>query len=914
LTGGLGFDEWQVFQTEHLRTEQVSALARLARTYGSQGDFDLALAYTQRWLELDPLDELAYQQIMQLYLARGQRTEALRQYQACAQILRQEIDASPSAATVRLYQQAQQDEILVRAVPELSQTAIYGPDSSAEYVRRLPTALTPFVGRETEQAEIIGLLRDEPKCRLVTLIGPGGIGKTRLALQVAQEIGQAGLGDAAYPHGVVFVSLESIGSPEFLVPAIAQTLGFTLHGGKDAAAELFDYVREKTLLLVLDNVEHLLTPLTSSSSDLLQQGAGGVLKLLADVLQHAPGVKLLVTSREQLNLRGEWRVNLHGLSFPASDGPATTDIERYSAVQLFLQTARRVQPGFALSATNQLWIARICQLVDGIPLGIELAAAWVRMLTCEEIAGEIERSLEFLSTPLHDVPERQRSLRAVLDYTWRSLSPAEQQVFQRMSVFVGGFTQSAAEQVVGAALPVLLALVDKGLLRRQPSGRYDRHPLLWRLAVDQLNALPEEHAAMHDCHSAYYAALLARQAARLKGREQKAALAVIDDDIENVRVAWHWAVEHRREPEIAEAVDGLYLFYEIRGLYQEGLDAFGLAARQFSSVSNKTQTPLVGRLTTRQGAFGLRLGANSAARALLREGLSTLRHAGPEWVTEVAFALDRLGILLMGSGDLVEARHCCEESVTIFRRSQDVHALATALFDLGELLTQSGEYAAGHVSLEESIALAKSSGDLRLLAHALGDIGFLEETQKKYPEARAHYQECLSICQALGDRRMIGLLLNNMGFVAALSGEYAQAVPWLQQSLTILKEIGARQDISTVLDSLGYAMCGLGDAAAARRYYREGVRLAMDIQAISDALCCLVGMAGALSLDQQSLRALDVLVFALSHPKTPPYAKERGERLLAELAVHFSPEAIAQARARSQAKDLETVAAELLAD
>ena len=346
----------------------------------------------------------------------------------------------------------------------------------------LPPAPTPFVGREGELAEIEQLLSD-PACRLLTLVGPGGIGKTRLALEAAHVM----VDTATFPNGVYFASLQPLTSPEFIISTIADALSFQFYSGADPRQQLLDYLREKSLLLVLDNVEHLLEDIS----------------LVSEMLAAAPGVHILATSRERLNLREEWVLEVSGLNSPAVE--TEINLESYSAIELFVQQARRVSVGFALDNANQSAVVRICHLVGGMPLGIELAAAWVRALSCEQIADEIERSLDVLETPTRNIEPRHRTMRAALDQSWQLLSDVEQNVFKRLSVFRGGFTREAAEYVARATLRTLTGLVDKSMVRVNAGGRYDLQELLRQYAEEKLGEMPAEQEQTRDRHSTYYA-------------------------------------------------------------------------------------------------------------------------------------------------------------------------------------------------------------------------------------------------------------------------------------------------------------------------------------------------------------------------------------------------------------------------
>jgi len=336
-----------------------------------------------------------------------------------------------------------------------------------------PMPTNPLIGRKPELQEILRLL-GLPECRLLTIAGQGGVGKTRLAVQVGEDLSAAN--PPPFSEGTWFVPLAPITATENIPKAISQAIGFDLAGPLTPEDQLLNYLQEKTLLLLLDNAEHLL------------EGA----KTFSKILERAPGVKLLVTSRERLNLRSEWVFDLQGLPVPPLD--AHEGSEEYSAVKLFLDRFRQVQNDFSLQEEDRPVVDHICRMLDGIPLGIELAAAWVRTLPLGEIAAEIAHDLDFLTTSARDIPERHRSLRVVFDHSWSLLLPAEQRAMRQLSVFKGGFTREAAQDIAEAPLPVLNSLIDKSLLRRSEPARYDFHELVRGYAAVRLAEETEEEA------------------------------------------------------------------------------------------------------------------------------------------------------------------------------------------------------------------------------------------------------------------------------------------------------------------------------------------------------------------------------------------------------------------------------------
>jgi predicted ATPase len=586
LRDSADFDEWQFFQAESLRQELALALETLARGHSAQGEHQVAIPYARRWLALDPLHEPAQRCLMRLYAWSGQRAAALRQYAECQRVLGEELGAPPEEETTQLYQ-----AIKEKREPPPPETRTIAPVSAQTPGRKhnLPVQLTPFVGRETTLAEIRERL-DDPACRLLTLVGPGGSGKTRLALQTAERLVQERT--RPYAHGVFFVSLAPLDAVEAIAPTIAQALSYSFYQAVEAQQQLLDYLRQKEILLILDNLEHLLP---------------GV-DLLTEILKIAPGIKILATSRTSLNLDGEHLYRVAGMEYPQGAQQPENALQ-YSAVKLFLQAARRAQPDFELTDKNLGDVVQICRMVGGMPLGIRLAAAWAEMLTPAEIATEMHRDLDFLETDQRDVPRQQRSLRAVFDHSWRLLTDQQQEIFQGLSVFRGGFTDQAAQQVTGATLRQLMALINKSLLQREPTGRYQVHELSRQFAADKLRRAeklaqsPTARETAHEQHSAYYAAALQEWAADLKGPRQQTALAEMDAEIENARAAWNWALGQGAVQRLEQAMEGLCLFYTRRGRYREGRAACQAAAEKLLEAPGVQAQALAW-----QGAFNQELG------------------------------------------------------------------------------------------------------------------------------------------------------------------------------------------------------------------------------------------------------------------------------------------------------------------
>ncbi|MBV7331016.1 AAA family ATPase [Chloroflexi bacterium TSY] len=551
-----------------------------------------AIRHARHVLGFEPWREETHRQLMLMMAQSGQRSAALAQYEICQRILAEELAIEPDAATTELANQIRVGGI-ERVEPAQSkrpsrleghtaghsQTQSSAPSSENLVTSRgltapshnLPTPSTSFIGRSEEVVEICRLLREEPECRLLSLIGSGGIGKTRLAIEVASGLKEE------FDDGVYFVGLAAVSEPILIVSAIADVLGLTFSGRQDPKIQLLAYLRERHLLIVVDNFEHLL------------DGA----ELLADIVTSAPNVQLLVTSRERLNLQEEWNFTLQGMGFPQRIEEHDS-VSGYPAIQLFLQRARQAETMFNPTDDEINHIGRICQLVGGAPLGIELAAAWVSTLSCHEIAQEIEQSLDFLTTSLQNVPERHRSIRAVLAQTWQRLAADEQEVMRKLSLFQGGFTYDVAKEITGVSLPMLVRLADKSLLRRSGesirSGRYNMHDLIQRFAQEKLAEQPAEAEPVQHQFCCYFADRLQALEPDLLNERQGQVYIWIRQEIHNIQASWDYALQEEPVDVVDQFIESLGNYYAINARYHQGLHFTAQAVQRLRSVPQRDRS------------------------------------------------------------------------------------------------------------------------------------------------------------------------------------------------------------------------------------------------------------------------------------------------------------------------------------
>jgi predicted ATPase/DNA-binding XRE family transcriptional regulator len=738
------------------------------------------------------------------------------------------------------------------------------PDLELARPAHLPAPATLFIGRDEELALIARLLAN-PACRLVTLTGPGGIGKTRLAIEAGRRAGL--LREAA------FVPLAPVADASAIVPAIAAALGFKFHGTGDITTQLLHYLRNRENLLILDNMEHLL------------DGAD----VLARIVEQAPGIKLLVTSRERLRLQGEWIVEVGGLPV------ASDDLGQGAAVTLFWERAERVRRGILADARLGDVVARICRMVEGMPLGIELAAAWAHLLPIEEIADEIARNLDFLRTTTRDLPERHRSLRAVFDYSWDRLEPAEQAALCKLSVFRGGFTRAAATEVAGASLAALAALVDKSLLRRhaQPdgTGRYELHEIVRQFAATKLDQ--HEWMQVEAGHAHYYAAFLEQCAPALRGADQCRTLARLEAEIDNLRLAWDWAIGHDACELIYRAASGMEWFYDLRDWRQEGVRAFERAATALRRPEEKAATSATGnedlrsralaRALGRRASLLVNLGEFAAAQASLDECLALLR-AHPDPDTE-ADALMCRAIAHYMRGDYSLSRQEVAQSLALSRRIGYRWNTAMGLSWLGLIDHAQGDYAAAHRWFHQSLEIWRVVGDQRGLGFCLSYGSMTAQELGSYAEAQTLLQESLAVNSAIGHRLGAGSALNHLGRLAHVQGDYLEAHYLFRESVDLFREIGDRWSMARALTYLGNTLQTLGRHEEAREALLQALRLAVEARAMPVALDIMVGLVPLLVRDGAALQAQELLDHVLHNAASGKETRDVARRLDAALFV-----------------------------
>jgi len=800
------FESWAAERRAYYRRLAVSLFDRLAETFLASEAYAQAEGYARRQLVLDDLNEPAVRQLMRALAAQDQRSPALAEFKGLQQRLVEELAIEPAPETFALFRIIQAGELAMpggslpqQAVPGAEVTAGESAPTGPVVVHNLPAQPTPFVGRQEELAEIGRLLDERSNNRLITLLGQGGSGKSRLALEAGSRLVKEKT--EAFPDGIWFVPLAALSNADSVVTEVAQRIGMRFTG-TDVLREqqLADFLAKKKLLLILDNYEHLLLNKT--------------LPLPATILSQAADVSMLVTTRARLNVRGEQFLPITGLTLPEEATPFDAgEVTNFSAIALFVQSSTRVRADFELDETNWPEIVRICRMVEGLPLGIELAATWMEILTPEEIAAEIKHSLDFLSAEYSDIPERQRSMRAVFNASWQLLSTVEQQTIQRLSVCRGAFSREAAAAVASADIRMLLALVSKSWLLQEQVGDYQLHELLRQYSQEKLNVEPVEYRSARRDHAIYFAKWLEGLGNAVRSHGQKEALEAVAGSFENIRLAWAWlAVEGEISTLTRQMLPALVRFCGVRSRGQDMLAMVGAAQSGISKGRLKSLDAAileVAGLAFTQGLYapqfleGGNLGYEIPAEPIERiwlafEGIDA-RQVDGVWPTLAAvfYAWDT-------KRDL-ESMARLQELAAAYEQAGNDWSRAFVMKYLG--LIQGSPFS---FKTDESMASA-SAANLH--------------TYNRQVAARL-LRRAASIFKKIGDQLEQADSLRILGGVFLFHEPELSIGPW-QQAKTLFEESGDLVMVADISAALGFRSLWLGDFEEGFASFREG-RLALE--------------------------------------------------------------------------------------
>ena len=793
---GIELEEW-VYSTRELFAGYArKAMLHLAESDAAAGDFAEALKRTEAAYKLNAAPDLEPAELTRLYT-----------------LLRS--GDSPLAAS--LSQEAQTYGLTLSQTVEEAQRKLRNLQSTPHNLPKQPTS---FVGRELELAEITRLFDDEDR-RLVTLLGYGGAGKSRMALQVAWRL----LEQDKFENGVYFVALDALTNPSAIPIKVMEALEIEIAGGgaEEPLAYLGEHLQDKQMLLVLDNYEHLIEAAT----------------LTTELLAACPNLKLLVTSRERLNVSEEWVAPLTGLTFPPEVGLELEAVPSYDAVRLFLQRAERAHPSFVPSDEDLAAIAGICQLVEGSPLAIELAAAWVRGLKLADIAAELRRNFSLLETATRDVQDRHRSIHAAFEHSWQLLSIQEQKTYRQFAVFRGGFTKEAAQAVADASPTTLLRLVDKSLLRLSETGRYDRHPLLYEYSWQKLSKYPEEVKQAKDRHASYYAKFMVHRLEEEYGPDHKIIIDALEQELPNVRAAWPHILDKQDYEQLTQVRKGLFRYHRYRGNPQETVamlyealpllekhekarealgGILGLLAILHQQLGQLEQCKTVVEqsvevlkhsddlkvktsLSSRRASLNLRLGEYKEAVKYYGEALEASKRSGNR--VDEGISLANLGVSYRGLGNYELAEKYTLDSIALDRDLDNLEGTGSDLVILANLYLATDRLEEAERAFEEALELGQKIGFQHLIAQSLTGLGECAFKARHYTKAEALYREAQEVLLKASDFGQGIEVEYGLARVERVLGRYDAAHQRLHHALTKATKSGL---ISSILEGLfGFA-------------------------------------------------------------------------------------------------------------
>ena len=884
------FDDWQSAQSQSMKSSLDVGFERLIRCLREEGELEKAIDYAQRWLELEASNEAAHRQLMELYARSGGTAAALRQYEECVRILEEETDSSPQEETIRLYEKIKSNafsEEKTSPSEEASPTEREmetepTPEPRDTFPNNLPLQLTSFIGRVREIAEIKRLLSTT---RSLTLTGAGGCGKTRLALEVAAQLVEE------YEDGVWVVELASLSDPALVPQEVALALDVSEQPGRSFSDTLSDYLKSKSTLLILDNCEHVIDVCATFSETLLRS---------------CPNLKIIASSREALGIAGELTYRVPSMSLPdPKELPILENIGEYEALSLFIERAAFNEPTFAVTVGNIEALTQICHRLDGIPLALELAAARVKALSPEQILERLDDRFRLLTGGSRTALPRQQTLRSTIDWSYNQLSEKEKVLFNRTSVFMGGWNLDAAEAICAdegiedyEVLDLLTQLEEKSLVvLEKASSKEDvspkgkgvgeaRYRLLETVRQYSRDKLLEsgEASTIRDRHLEWYLELAELWGPGILGPDQVEFLDRLETEYDNMRSALEWSQGSGGE---------------------SGSGDSGKSLSDSHSPSSERGLQLAAAL----GWFWWARGYNSEGQKWLEEALSAGTKSA-ETKSARAKALYFAGWLLNFKCDYRQAVEVLEESLALCRELGDLRGIGLSRALLGTISWQQGDYVRGRALIEENISISREWEDKTWIAGSLGGLGVIERHYGDYERAKALLEEALALFRELGNNFLINVQLLDLGLVACSQGDYERAKRLGEESLSYFREEGNKRVIGLLLRLLGLVALGGDEHDRASDLFREGLVLSGEEGAKLEMVQIVEGLARVAVVQEghersaRLLGASEGIREAIGAP-LPPADHDEHEETVTTLRAELGEEAFAAGWTEGRAMSME---------
>lgn len=756
------------------------------------------------------------------------------------------------------------------AVALARQLGITREHGSQNIFNNVPIATGTLWGRDSDLTAIVNLL-NQPDTRLINVVAPGGMGKTRLATEVAHQV------QTNYKDGVYFFNLAPLGSSQNMIPLMVEL--FNLRpSGRDAMKPILDFCRDKTLLLLFDNFETVM-----DGKDYLVQ-----------ILGTAPGVRIITTSRERFDIPQETVYVLDSL--------------KTEAEELFVEAAKRRSQDFAVTEHNMPYITTICELIEGLPLGIILAAAWVDVLSAEEIAQEIRGNLDFLADKLATLPPRQRSIRVVLEQTWKGLYPVEQRQLMRLSVFRGGFNRQSAQAITEMDVHTLRSLMSKSLLQRAVTGRFSLHTLIHEFAQEKFAASDTPDGTSWR-HAYFYDDYVSTQSAQLHGKHYVATLQNISLEFDNLVAAIDFMLLQEEYKLAARLLsDAEFIFGHL--YYADAYASYVMKCLpHVDGLGERID------LLSRLASVLAQVGRYGEARQPLEQALTLIEEAGSAYESvrsRHGYVLYAFGTLANFQGDLDTARDILTQAAELDAKYGDEENLANILNVLGSVEVYSGNFDLGETHLLRALELARKADHPSRLAMANYALGICYDLMGKYSQAEVAYQADLSFQMMINNSRGIGVALGNLGWNAEQQGNYEQAYAYYERSIAIGRRVGHQPTVSAIAINIGFVALHHGQDTQAYIYLIEGIQVAQQIHSVPYILEALVGICMIAYRQQNYAYSATLFDFISQHEAANSDIEVRLKAANLDFDAVLNPQELEAIRRSSRHSDLDTIVKELL--
>ena len=885
------FDEWVSLVRERTTKKALEAQTLLCEYYERRGDYVQASRLADQIAALVPWDNQACAHSMRLFALQKQWAAAKTHYEQLEKYLEDNLDVEPNSAVTALYEEIEsrsdRDEALPPDVPVIDD--------------QVPVLSSSFVGRSHEISDL-SLMLANPQNRLISLVGRGGTGKTRLAVAMAR------LMRGLYADGVFFIPLRDVSSAEGMDRLLEENLKCTFSGTSRHRRQLLDFLRKRRCLLILDGCEY----------HLVHNQIG---ELIQNILSIAPDVKILTTSRVRLNLSDEHVVPLVGLDFKTDAGDQDDgSIIICDAVALFVERARQLNQHFSVSKQTLPLIQELCRRVEGHPLSIELMASSTATLAIPDLLENLTASQNAFDPAQTELPEEGRSLAIIIEQSWQLLSEIQRNTLSRLVCFQGGFTEQAALSIAQTTSDILISLVDKSFIHETSPNRYILHEIIQTFTTQKANQR-NLLAATRDSHAEYFVAMLEMIARENQNQIEIEPLDQIEADLENILAAWRYYLEKEQVERLSGCIDILFQFYNIRSLFEEGIQLFENTIHSASYLG--PFDPLIGVMTNRLGFLAQRMRQNDLTLKMFTRSLAIFENGGDS--IELGQAYVGLGNYYLRVKDMNQALSYAQKALACFKNLGSRYHEGTVLYLLGMIYQRFADYPTAKPMMMESLEISRACGDQRGMISRLNqlaghdcNVGDFESAEERYLESlalsrafkdrfqqaiilnnlasvyhpRKEYgkeqrvlEESLAICREIGDLDGEAIALNNLGELAIVCGDFQQALVHSRQALDIAMQLGEDWTIIVVYDVLGCAYLGLGNHTTASQCFQQAIQMAYKIQSWDLLTRAVVHIAEVFLAQGDRETARDLLSAASAHPSILYEYGLKASSMLLELGV-----------------------------